>query len=573
MSQNDLITPTFTARVLRCLTTSAADAVERDYEAGCIGTLPLEYGERLRSSSRPRFTLVELIGSGTHGEVFKAIDHMLSDDDHEVVVAIKQMPPGSSLGLAIREARAAIDVRHPNVAAIYGAGVDEDDEYLVMEYVPGGTLMELLEREPLPWPPRKAAAFISQVAAGLAALHGRGLIHCDLKPQNILLAEDGTPKISDFGVSTWEGRAPLEGDGARAAGCMAFMPPEQYDGRPELASDQFSLAGILYWMLTGRLPFGDTMESIRERHQVGIAGWPIPSARATNPEVPGDLDAICRRALAPHAEDRYPTVERLRDDLDSFNATRPVTARPAGPLRRIVLWARRRPLVAVGVVAITITACVALFVAGRMHGEIRQSRRTLSTLAESMGVVQRSLQQWDGRPGRQFHVLWYSEWLFGPSVFDDPRLPEVWRDRVALLRNMAAEAHRPSLEAGLTDLALAYWLARGGESGEALRVAERSRGSFRGFDQADSIHDIITAIELRALANGANASAALALASRIEQHLPRLNQLIDGAPLQSMLAEAMERLYGPGLLEDPSSAAHWASKRAALEAPLGPNRP
>lgn len=213
-----------------------------------------------------------------------------------------------------REAQAAASLSHPNVVSIYDVGEDDGTHYIVLEYVKGRNLKDILRRYgPLPIP---QAVFVARaVAAALAAAHRQGLVHRDIKPHNILITDEGRVKVTDFGIARAASSSTLTQTGAMI-GSVHYFSPEQARGLaagPE--TDVYSLGVVLYEMLTGKVPFtSETPVAVALKH---IQEEP-PSPRRYRPRVPETLEAIVMRAMAKEPKDRYPSPEHMLLDLREF---------------------------------------------------------------------------------------------------------------------------------------------------------------------------------------------------------------------------------------------------------------
>ncbi len=564
----DYLSTSYARSMLRCLTTSAVERAIEDERNGFQSSLPAGFGPLLESG-KARYLLKRMIGRGAHGDVFEAVDRRLDYDGRETTVAIKLMPPDCKSDLSIREAQAVWGIRHPNVAALVDVGKDPEGDYLAMEFLPGGTLLDYIEERGWPRSATEVAELTRSLCDGVAALHEHGLIHCDLKPQNILMSEDGTPKISDFGVSTFEGRAPIDGGRSRAAGCMAFMPPEQYRGRPVLSSDQFALGGMLYWMLTGSLPWGNSMEELEALHEGRLEDWPEPKPTGG----PRDLAAICLKAMSPNPDGRYTSVGAMRDDLDAFLARRPVHARRSVP-RSCTLWVLRRPWLAIASALVLATSVGAGTWLVQANAEMCAQREVLALRSDVSGLMKKSILQWQGRQSHQFASLWYYEWIFGPDLFNDPSDDKIWGERIDILRAVAGEAPRPSVEALMTDVGLAYWLALGADATvhtETIEVLERIESELDDVivNEDDPLRRVVAAVRLRAEANTCRTPAcADDLAARIQAHLDDADRHRSGDEPQmvAMLATALANLH-KNVLADEDKAAKWEERARDSLAP------
>ena len=289
-----------------------------------------------------RYRLTTELGSGGMAVVYKAIDLELG---REVAVKLlREGYAGDSAFLARfqREARAAASLDHPNVVSIYDIGRDGQLYYIVMEYVEGRDLKSLL-RAVAPLPVEGAIDLAIQICAGVGAAHRAGLVHCDLKPQNILVTRDGRVKVVDFGIArALEAKAGSEEDAVWAT--PQYAAPEQLQGRPvSPATDVYAIGIVIYEMLAGRLPFrGATAQALARQH----AASSPPSLVRWNPQVPPRLERIVLRALAKEAARRYRTATQLGQLLIEYRRTsEQVTSAqpPAAPVTRTPVSLKAKP--------------------------------------------------------------------------------------------------------------------------------------------------------------------------------------------------------------------------------------
>ena len=269
----------------------------------------------------PGYELLEMLGEGGMGAVYRAV-HLASGQ----IVAVKflttsgenRLLPGRQPIVNFeRESRLMATLSHPNVIVIHESGTSDGRPYLVMEYVRGPSLRTLLQRGQ-PWPLRAAYSLLDQTAQALSYIHGQGILHLDLKPENVLLQhpDNGTPiepsslssatcvpqkarpKITDFGLARPTGDAPMA-EPLLAQGTIDYCAPELRHGLAvDVRSDLFALATLAYEVLTGRLP--------------GRVFFP---ASQRNPDVPARVDSVLRRGLARDRDERYNCVEEFRTAL------------------------------------------------------------------------------------------------------------------------------------------------------------------------------------------------------------------------------------------------------------------
>jgi len=255
-----------------------------------------------------RYRLLSRLGSGGMAHVFQARDLQLAR-----LVAVKLLREDLISDSAfharfLQEARAAANLSHPNIVTIHDFGVDAGEYFFVMELM-GGTDLKTLVRRRQRLPIDESLGILIQACAGVGYAHRAGLIHCDLKPQNILVAPDGRTKIADFGIARALATIdPMETSDFIWGSPQYFAPEQASGGAPSPASDVYSLGVILFEALTGRLPFlGDDSTALAEQHQRA----PIPSPRALNPEISPTLDQVIRKVLAKEPAARYRTADQL----------------------------------------------------------------------------------------------------------------------------------------------------------------------------------------------------------------------------------------------------------------------
>lgn len=352
----------------------------------------------------PGIEVIRELGKGGMGVVFEARQAALNRTVAIKVIrasATGDTVPEGAVARFRQEAEAVAQLQHPNIVQIFEVGESAGGLYLILEFVPGGSLDGDLRKGPLSF--THAAVIVERLARGIQHAHDRGIVHRDLKPANVLLlrsgpGENATPKITDFGLAKLadSNDAALTQPGV-VMGTPSYMPPEQAAG---LAvgppADVYSLGAILYACLTGQAPFTGSVAEVLRQVQTGE---PV-SPRQLRPETPRDLEAVCLHAMDHDPARRYRSAGELADDLQRFLESRPTAARPLGPLGRLAKWARRRPdLAAVSTAAVLLvlaafaTVLWQLDVAVRAKGDLsvalgkeKDARETADAAVASLSI-------------------------------------------------------------------------------------------------------------------------------------------------------------------------------------------
>ena len=263
-----------------------------------------------------RYEIQSKIGEGGMAVVYRAMDHRLN---RQVAVKVMRQEMAADDELRRRflaEAHAVAMLSDHNIVAIYDVSRNSSMEYIVMELVDGITLKQYMERRgALGW--RETLHFSRQIARALRHAHERGIVHRDIKPNNIMLLKDGTIKVADFGIAALENEA-VESNG-QAIGSIHYIAPEQARGEsPDARSDLYSLGVVMYEMLTGEKPYtGDSLGEIAVKHMNATPVLP----RAKVPEIPEELERITMKAMSADISARYQSAEELLNDLESFIQT------------------------------------------------------------------------------------------------------------------------------------------------------------------------------------------------------------------------------------------------------------
>lgn len=259
-----------------------------------------------------RYEILEKIGEGGMAVVYRAFCHRLNR-----FVAVKIMREEMAADEEFRrrfcaESHAIAMLSHPNIVAVYDVSHNDDAEYIVMELVEGITLKQYMDkRGAISW--KEALHFTKQITKALSHAHSRGIIHRDIKPQNIMLLKDGTIKVADFGIAALENEAQEHGE---AIGSIHYIAPEQARGEcPDARSDIYSLGVVMYEMLTGQKPYtGDTIGEIALKHMSSLPTMPSDIV----PTIPAELERITLKAMSCPINSRYQSAAELLEDLDKF---------------------------------------------------------------------------------------------------------------------------------------------------------------------------------------------------------------------------------------------------------------
>src|ERR1051325_2539500 len=297
----------------------------------------------------------EIVGEIARGEmviVYRAHQRSLDGE-----VAIKLILSGQFASEQAKErfrieAKAAANLRHPNIVSVHDIGEEEGFQYYTMDFIAGQSLAEVARDRPMS--PDKAAECVKQIAEAIEYAHGEGVLHRDLKPSNVLLDPGGCPHITDFGLAKTSNSEMSLTVSGEMLGSPHYVPPEQASGNAKSAgpwSDIYSLGAVLYHLITVRPPFlgetmADTLTQVLEKDPV--------APRLLVPRVPRDLETICLKCLQKEPHRRYQSAAEVAEELGRFLNGRPILAFPTSHAEKFWRWCRREPAIA-GLIAIAVS--------------------------------------------------------------------------------------------------------------------------------------------------------------------------------------------------------------------------
>jgi serine/threonine-protein kinase len=262
-----------------------------------------------------RYRLDRKLGEGGMAVVYQAMDLML-----DRTIAVKILRKDFSVSTAFQErfkeeARAAANLTHPNIVTVHDFGFDQDRLFIVMEYVPGTDLKQIIKQTG-GLPIDQATRLFVQACAGIGYAHRAGLVHCDIKPHNMLITPDNRLKVTDFGIARALASVEHNEQSQSIWGSPAYFSPEQASGRaPSPSSDVYSLGVVLFEILTGQLPFTDSSpQELALKHRFEQP----PSPREINPEISPELETIIYKVLSKESTARYRTADQLGRIVISF---------------------------------------------------------------------------------------------------------------------------------------------------------------------------------------------------------------------------------------------------------------
>ncbi len=326
--------------------------------------------EQVESRVIGNFRLIVEVGRGAYGTVWRAHDIAL---DRPVAVKLPRQRHTSAADQEqfFREARSVAQLNHPNIVAVHEVGREEDQLFIVSDFVDGITLADKISADP--FSQRAAVQLCVTIAGALSHAHDNGIVHRDLKPANIMLTGKDEPRVMDFGLAKRQaGEITMTMEG-KVLGTPAYMPPEQARGegfRVDGRGDIYSLGVILYELLTGELPFRGRTRMLLQQ----VINDEAPSPRKLNSSIPRDLETITLKCLQKDPAKRYQDGAALSADLERWLEDRPIQARPSTWMERSWRWCRRKPAVASLTVAVTISLLAGIVITSWFNFEANFER-------------------------------------------------------------------------------------------------------------------------------------------------------------------------------------------------------
>ncbi len=457
------LAPSALAPSLRASERTRAGAVAQSWGPGAASAAasaaPSTSASSSASTAGPRLIGggdLELLGElarGGMGAVYRALDRRLGREVAVKVVLGGGADPEERERFAV-EARASARLKHPNIVGIHRVGEERGVPYLVMDLVPGESLQRRIARDG-PLPPRDAARVAAKLARALAFAHARGVLHRDLKPHNVLVAQDGEPVLTDFGLAKEVEQSRELTVTGQVLGTPAYMAPEQARGdneRVDRRADVYGLGATLYAALVGHPPF---QASGAIALLAKVVEDPVEPPRRARPEVDRDLETIVLKCLEKEPAARYDTAQDLADDLERFLGGEPIRARRLGGLEQVLRWVRRHRLASAGVVG-------ALLLAGGVGVATRVVARD-QQLAQARAAVDEARQR----------AAALSEAQLGPSL-RWLQTAQRWRD---LAGTQEAREELVAAAFGLAEVAMqdAQWQL----AAEALQLSGLAPGDDR----------------------------------------------------------------------------------------------
>ncbi|MFN0010473.1 MAG: protein kinase domain-containing protein [Phycisphaerales bacterium] len=585
--------------------------------------LPCDVGAA-EPDGRSRYELREELGRGRSGAVFLAVDRRLSSPTHPAWVAVKVLAPGAVPGgpvAMLDEAAKARRVVHANVVRVLDAfAVSDGRTAIVQEHVEGQTLWAWrgtqggagkgLDHQ-------RAASMVRGIANGLHAAHAAGLIHRDVKPDNVLVTTEGVCKLIDFGLAA--GRAgPTEGEAAPGVvGSFGFAAPEQLRGEPAApAADVYGLGAILYWLLTGAPPNGRTVNDVQAWLN-GDEARPDLAAALEAAGLDEDLAAVTLRCLHAEAAQRQSAAGDVALDLDLFLSHRPLAWRSPSISRRATLLVRRQPVAtSVGLAGLVGLVCLSAlggwWLAESKGAQLRAelARATAEVRAEETELKRAAARQEMDRAKQGTEAFLKvavdrgvkSDWLYELSMMetisgsllrpDERGELSYWTKRIELttahLEAERAAGRAQNVDNLMLESALAFWLLNAKDLEGARRLVDRNAEGWRAalpreqgwVRHLDILRGIIDACEVFNEVYEAKAPLTPTQRARLEAALVEIKKerevfvgLRQGSALHEFALNTIAYAYSHYFLDQPREVAAIRERQTAVRAGAAPAEP
>ena len=352
-----------------------------------------------------RYQIIRLLGEGTFGKVFEARDPQL---DRIVAIKVAKAISGrTQFQRFLREARAAAKLRHPNIIPVYEYGQIDGENVIVYEFVQGATLKSYIS-DSKTRSLEKTLNIIREIAIGLDYAHHQGIIHRDIKPDNVLLDPEGHPHIADFGCArSIEDDTNLTIDGS-ILGTPMYMSPEQASGKANEAdqrTDIWSLGIMLFEMISGEKPFKGQLSDLL----FAIRNQDAPPLRKLNRGISVDIETICQKCLTRDLDQRFQTARQVADELTRYLNGQPIESRRIGPLARGWMWAKRNQTIA----SLATATAVAL-----LTGTIVSTSFAISAYREKQARATTQLRSITTAKATQLPEIFKNLAPFKPSIWE-----------------------------------------------------------------------------------------------------------------------------------------------------------